>query len=90
MSTLVRGPDGKIKLYCKGADTVIMARLSENQPFTEQTNIHLEDYATEGLRTLCIAMREVSEQEYRSGPRSTTRQLLRFRTEARLSIRRPK
>ncbi len=49
----------------KGADTVILARLSDNQPFTEQTMIHLEDYATEGLRTLCIAMREVSEQEYR-------------------------
>lgn len=65
MSTVVRCPDGKIKLYCKGADTVILARLSENQPFTDQTMIHLEDYATEGLRTLCIAMREVSEQEYR-------------------------
>lgn len=65
MSTVVRCPDGKIKLYCKGADTVVLARLSENQPFTDQTMIHLEDYATEGLRTLCIAMREVSEQEYR-------------------------
>ncbi|EST09357.2 P-type ATPase, A domain protein [Kalmanozyma brasiliensis GHG001] len=65
MSTVVRCPDGKIKIYCKGADTVILARLSENQPFTDQTMIHLEDYATEGLRTLCIAMREVSEQEYR-------------------------
>lgn len=65
MSTVVRCPDGKIKLFCKGADTVIMARLSENQPYTEQTLVHLEDYATEGLRTLCIAMREVPEQEYR-------------------------
>lgn len=65
MSTIVRGPDGKIKLYCKGADTVIMARLSENQPFTEQTLVHLEDYATDGLRTLCVAMREIPEQEYR-------------------------
>jgi phospholipid-transporting ATPase len=42
MSTVVRCPDGKIKLYCKGADTVIMERLSSTQPFTEQTNIHLE------------------------------------------------
>lgn len=25
----------------------------------------LQDYATEGLRTLCIASREISEQEYR-------------------------
>lgn len=69
MSTVVRGPDGKIKLYCKGADTVIMARLSENQPYTEQTLIHLEDFATDGLRTLCVAMREIPEQEYRQWAR---------------------
>ncbi|KAF8608093.1 calcium transporting ATPase [Ceratobasidium sp. AG-I] len=64
MSTVVRGPDGKIKLYCKGADTVILERLSSNQPYTEQTMIHLEDYATEGLRTLCVAMRDIPEAEY--------------------------
>ncbi|KAG8782134.1 hypothetical protein FRC12_021196 [Ceratobasidium sp. 428] len=64
MSTVVRGPDGKIKLYCKGADTVIFERLSKNQPYTEQTLVHLEDYATEGLRTLCVAMREIPEAEY--------------------------
>lgn len=42
MSTLVRGPDGRIKLYCKGADTVILERLSEKQPYTEKTLVHLE------------------------------------------------
>lgn len=43
MSSLVRGPDGKIKLYCKGADTVILERLSqENQLFTEITLNQLE------------------------------------------------
>lgn len=64
MSTLVRGPDGKIKIYCKGADTVILERLSPNQPYTDRTLAHLEDYATEGLRTLAIAYREVTEAEY--------------------------
>ncbi|KDR75257.1 hypothetical protein GALMADRAFT_249254 [Galerina marginata CBS 339.88] len=64
MSTLVRCPDGTIKLYTKGADTVILERLSKNQPFTEATLSHLEDYATEGLRTLCIAYREIPETEY--------------------------
>ncbi|KAJ6602154.1 calcium transporting ATPase [Mycena sp. CBHHK59/15] len=57
MSTVVRMPSGKIKIYCKGADT--------NQPYTEKTLVHLEDYATEGLRTLCLAYRDISEQEYR-------------------------
>jgi phospholipid-transporting ATPase len=42
MSTIVRGSDGKIKLYTKGADTVILERLSKNQPYTEATLAHLE------------------------------------------------
>ncbi|KAG9018263.1 hypothetical protein FRB90_011717 [Tulasnella sp. 427] len=65
MSTIVRGPDGKIKLYCKGADTVILERLGPNQAYVDATMVHLEDYATEGLRTLCIAMRDIPEAEYR-------------------------
>src|SRR5260370_35400032 len=42
MSTVVRGPDGKIKVYTKGADTVILERLSKNQPYKEVTLAHLE------------------------------------------------
>ncbi|KAE9408669.1 calcium transporting ATPase [Gymnopus androsaceus JB14] len=40
-------------------------RLSKNQPYTEKTMAHLEEYATEGLRTLCLASRDIPEQEYR-------------------------
>ncbi|KAI5476970.1 phospholipid-translocating ATPase [Pseudohyphozyma bogoriensis] len=66
MSSIVRGPDGKVKLYCKGADTVILERLAQdNQSFTDVTLNQLEEYATEGLRTLCVAMREIPEDEYR-------------------------
>ncbi|KAI8879959.1 phospholipid-translocating P-type ATPase [Backusella circina FSU 941] len=64
MSAIIRGPDGNVKLYCKGADTVILERLAENNPFVENTLIHLEEFASEGLRTLCIAMREIPEEEY--------------------------
>lgn len=42
MSTIVRTPEGQIKLYCKGADTVIFERLSKDQPYTERTLSHLE------------------------------------------------
>jgi hypothetical protein len=42
MSTVIRAPDGKIKLYCKGADTVILERLSPSQLYTEKTVAHLE------------------------------------------------
>ncbi|KAK4057711.1 aminophospholipid translocase [Microbotryomycetes sp. JL221] len=66
MSSIIKTSDGKIKLYCKGADTVIFERLAnEGQNFTEVTMNQLEEYATEGLRTLCIAMREIPESEYK-------------------------
>ena len=64
MSTIFRCPDGKIRLYCKGADTVIIERLGGENPILEATLQHLEEYATEGLRTLCLAMREIPEEEY--------------------------
>ena len=63
MSTIFRCPDGKVRCYCKGADTVILERLGKNNPGVEATLQHLEEYATEGLRTLCLAMREIPEQE---------------------------
>lgn len=64
MSAIYRCPDGKIRVYCKGADTVILERLNDNNPHVEVTLRHLEEYASEGLRTLCLAMREVPEQEF--------------------------
>lgn len=64
MSAIYRCPDGKIRCYCKGADTVILERLNDQNPHVEATLRHLEEYASEGLRTLCLAMREIPEQEY--------------------------
>ncbi|KAG5439694.1 hypothetical protein PCK2_000734, partial [Pneumocystis canis] len=64
MSVILRCPDEKIRLYCKGADTVILERLSKNSLYSDQTLQHLEDYAVSGFRTLCLAMREISEEEY--------------------------
>jgi len=52
MSTVVRGPDGGIKLYCKGADTVILERLGPNQPYTDRTLAHLE--VSGALKTLRV------------------------------------
>ena len=64
MSTVFRCPDGKVRVYCKGADTVIVERLGPENQHLETTLQHLEEYATEGLRTLCLAMREIPEQEF--------------------------
>ena len=50
MSTVIRGPDGRIKIYCKGADTVIQERLSPNQPYSEATMLHLEVHLLSSLQ----------------------------------------
>uniref|UniRef100_A0A8B9CR86 Phospholipid-transporting ATPase n=2 Tax=Anser TaxID=8842 RepID=A0A8B9CR86_9AVES len=65
MSVIVRTPAGQLRLYCKGADNVIFERLSKDSQYMEQTLCHLEYFATEGLRTLCIAYADLSENSYR-------------------------
>ncbi|XP_077649265.1 phospholipid-transporting ATPase IB isoform X2 [Urocitellus parryii] len=64
MSVIVRTPSGQLRLYCKGADNVIFERLSEDSEYMEETLCHLEYFATEGLRTLCVAYADLSEDDY--------------------------
>ncbi len=68
MSVLVHDKDGKYYLFSKGADNVILERLkhfSENS--TEALQLHnsmkhLENFASEGLRTLCFAYKELEAE----------------------------
>lgn len=66
MSAIIKMPDGRIILFCKGADSIIYSRLKrgEQAELRKTTAEHLELFAREGLRTLCIAQRVLSEQEY--------------------------
>ncbi|XP_051945038.1 phospholipid-transporting ATPase IA isoform X1 [Xyrauchen texanus] len=64
MSVIMRTPSGKIRLYCKGADTVIYERLADSSRYKDITLKHLEQFATEGLRTLCFAVTDISESSY--------------------------
>ncbi|KAM9385836.1 phospholipid-transporting ATPase IC [Pholidichthys leucotaenia] len=64
MSVLVREPGGGIKLYCKGADIVILERLQEYSPYLEKMETALELFAEACLRTLCIAVRSVPEASW--------------------------
>ncbi|XP_009696019.1 PREDICTED: phospholipid-transporting ATPase IK, partial [Cariama cristata] len=64
MSVLVRDPQGTIRLYTKGADTVILKRLQRRGPNETFTEMALDRFAEETLRTLCLASKEVSEVEY--------------------------
>ena len=61
MTVIVRTEDGKIKVMCKGADSIIIPRLHEKSPNVEKTIMYLDRYAKEGLRTLLVAEKEISE-----------------------------
>lgn len=63
MTVIVRTPEGKIKVMCKGADSIIAERLSQtdkNRELLTETDLHLDKYAGQGLRTLLIAEKEIS------------------------------
>ncbi|KAM4709754.1 LOW QUALITY PROTEIN: phospholipid-transporting ATPase IK-like [Discoglossus pictus] len=63
MSILVREPEGKIKLYTKGADSVILERIHSNcKP--DFLMAALDGFGEETLRTLCLAYKEVKESYY--------------------------
>ncbi|KAL9108896.1 MAG: hypothetical protein Q9227_006427 [Pyrenula ochraceoflavens] len=66
MSAIIRMPEGNIKLFCKGADSMIYSRLKRGiqSELRKTTAEHLEMFAREGLRTLCVAERDLSEEEY--------------------------
>ncbi|KAK9509761.1 hypothetical protein O3M35_007001 [Rhynocoris fuscipes] len=65
MSIIARTPEGKIILYCKGADSVIYERLTKRgQKYKDETLRHLEEFASSGLRTLCFAMVELNPNDY--------------------------
>ncbi|KAI8533695.1 hypothetical protein RHMOL_Rhmol10G0029200 [Rhododendron molle] len=66
MSVIVRNPENQLLLLCKGADSVMFERLSEKgRLFEAETRDHIKNYAEAGLRTLVVAYRVLSEQEYR-------------------------
>uniref|UniRef100_A0AAY5ETF2 Phospholipid-transporting ATPase n=1 Tax=Electrophorus electricus TaxID=8005 RepID=A0AAY5ETF2_ELEEL len=65
MSVIVRSPDGRLTLYCKGADTIIYERLHPScSKLMEVTTDHLNEYAGEGLRTLALAYKDLDEAEF--------------------------
>ncbi|CAF1628478.1 unnamed protein product, partial [Adineta ricciae] len=64
MSVIIRTPRNEIKLYCKGADSVILERLAANDQHVQETGEHLENFANSGLRTLCLGYRTLTNEEY--------------------------
>jgi phospholipid-translocating P-type ATPase (flippase) len=63
MSAVVRTPDGDIELYMKGADNVMFERIRAGENIAEVEEV-VKAYGREGLRTLIIAKRKISNEEY--------------------------
>ena len=55
-----------IKLYCKGADSIIEERLSKKTPqkILKQCKHYVNKFSALGFRTLFIAMKVLSQEEY--------------------------
>ncbi|KAL8475468.1 hypothetical protein ACS0TY_028212 [Phlomoides rotata] len=67
MSVIVRNAENQLLLLCKGADSVMFERLTKDgQDFVGVTMDHIKRYAEAGLRTLVVAYRELTEEEFRS------------------------
>ena len=65
MSVIVQDPTGRMHLLMKGADDVVLTRLSATQhSSTSRWRSILDAYARKGLRTLVFASREMSEAEW--------------------------
>uniref|UniRef100_UPI003AAD7995 phospholipid-transporting ATPase ID-like isoform X1 n=2 Tax=Centroberyx gerrardi TaxID=166262 RepID=UPI003AAD7995 len=65
MSVIVRSPEGKLSLYCKGADTIVYERLHQScNKLMDVTTEHLNEFAGEGLRTLALAYKDLDEEYF--------------------------
>ncbi|XP_067327762.1 phospholipid-transporting ATPase IG isoform X2 [Anolis sagrei] len=62
MSVLVKSNDGKLYLFCKGADSAVFPRVPEAE--AQKTKIHVERNALDGYRTLCVAFKEISPSHF--------------------------
>lgn len=52
--------------YCKGADNVILERVNDHPQRLALLNEHATSFAKEGLRTLVLATRRLSAEEFQA------------------------
>eukprot|EP01062_Namystynia_karyoxenos_P058547 TRINITY_DN5006_c0_g2_i1.p1 TRINITY_DN5006_c0_g2~~TRINITY_DN5006_c0_g2_i1.p1 ORF type:complete len:1424 (+),score=501.25 TRINITY_DN5006_c0_g2_i1:74-4273(+) len=85
MSIIVKDPQGKLLLFCKGADTVIYERLQQfaqgdrRAAVVSTSKQFLREFAADGLRTLCIAETELDPHFYGDGVQNNTSWQFRYK-----------
>lgn len=75
MSTIIRDPSDQIWLYTKGAESHVLplCRSSLAQDYlTKVTLSHIDEFATLGLRTLAVARRRLTTEEFSEFSRGKT------------------
>ncbi|XP_074818779.1 phospholipid-transporting ATPase IG isoform X4 [Natator depressus] len=63
MSVIVKTSAGKFLLFCKGADSSVFPRVQQDE--IQQTKVHVERNAMDGYRTLCVAFKELTQEDYK-------------------------
>ncbi|KAH9612651.1 hypothetical protein KSS87_018185 [Heliosperma pusillum] len=67
MSVIIRFPDNSVKVLVKGADTsmfsILAQDLEKNDYVRTETQRHLSEYSSLGLRTLVLAARDLTQAE---------------------------
>ncbi|KAL3569923.1 hypothetical protein D5086_029813 [Populus alba] len=68
MSVVIRFPNNAVKVLVKGADTSVLSILAKDSGMDDRarraaTQSHLTEYSSQGLRTLVIAARDLTEEE---------------------------
>uniref|UniRef100_F7DQ04 Phospholipid-transporting ATPase n=1 Tax=Ornithorhynchus anatinus TaxID=9258 RepID=F7DQ04_ORNAN len=62
MSVIVESPSHEKLLFTKGAESAILPYSTRGE--IDKTRIHVDEFALRGLRTLCVAYRRFTAQEY--------------------------
>ena len=63
MSVVIQLDDNTVRVLCKGSDSMLQPRLVQSDVIGATWN-HIEKFATEGLRTLVLAQKDMTISEY--------------------------
>lgn len=69
MSTIIKDVNGDIWLYTKGAESHVFplcVSTSSQENLMKVTQQHIDDFAKVGLRTLAVARRKLTLEEYQT------------------------